>query len=216
VRRIITLFILSSSFFISFAKAGFQNFTGTDFNWFAIWLSFCFGLLFTILFRFLNRHSKTIDLRSNAGQPFSGWIIFLGFNLILRIIVQIYFFWDANYYLEATWLYLYETGGTGLQALFIFELFLSLFAITGTGALIYWYWGKRDIFPAMFIYYVGFYLIATMVLFIIYRNINLPADMISIRRNGIFQISRIIYAATWIIYILKSEQVKQTFVYPPN
>lgn len=97
---------------------------------------------------------------------------------------------------------------------FIFEMFLSLFALAGTGALIYWFVGKRDIFPAMFVYYVGFYLIATFLLIMIYHNMTLPGNMISIRHNTLINIARIVYAAAWVIYVLKSQRVKQTFVYP--
>jgi hypothetical protein len=95
-------------------------------------------------------------------------------------------------------------------------MFLSLFALSGTGALIYWFFGKRDIFPAMFIYYVVFYLVATFVMMIIYDHIALPAYMISIRQNSLIQICRIVYAAAWVIFVLKSDRVKRTFVYPPG
>src|SRR3954464_8949655 len=88
-------------------------------NWFSIWLCFFFGLLFTILFRFLNKHSKTIDQRTNPGMPLSGWILFLGINLVARFVIQIYFFWNANYFLESTWKQVEELGGMKYQLLFI-------------------------------------------------------------------------------------------------
>jgi hypothetical protein len=75
VRRIFVL-LLSLTFLNSLANGETQA-SGSYFNWVTIWLSFFFGLLFTILFRFLNRHSKTIDQRSNPGMPLSGWVMFL-------------------------------------------------------------------------------------------------------------------------------------------
>ena len=216
MRRTLFLILFLHLYFISGANNWFHVNQESNFNWINIWLSFFFGLLFTILFRFLNTNSKTIDQRSDAGQPISGWVFFLGINLVGRIIVQTYFFWDANYFQYSAAVQLKQSGGVNLQSLFIFEMFLTLFGIAGTGALIYWFLGRRDIFPSMFIYYVSFYLVATFILFIIYHYMSLPADMIGIRRNRIFLISRVICAVIWVVFILKSRQVKETFVYPAN
>ena len=212
VRRIFVP-LLSLTFFNSFAN-GETPTPGNYFNWVSIWLCFFFGLLFTILFRFLNKYSKTIDQRSNPGMPLSGWIVFLGINLIARFVIQIYFFWNENYFNESIWIHLGQLGGTKFQPLFIFELFLTLFAVTGTGALIYWFFGRRDIFPSLFIYYAWIYLVATSVLLFIYHCMNLPPEMINIRRDLYVQIFRIAYTAALMIFVWKSEQVKQTFVYP--
>lgn len=183
-------------------------------NWITLWLCFFFGLLFTILFRFLNKRSKPVDQRRDAALPLDGWVLFLGINLIVRILIQCYFFWKADYFLNSAWLKLGQAGGAGFHSLFIFEMFLSFFALVGSGALIYWFFQRRDIFPSMFVYYVCFYLIANLVLMFIYQNITLPAEMISIRHNMVIQIFRILYAGCWVIFVLKSENVKLTFVYP--
>jgi hypothetical protein len=212
VRRIFVL-LLSLTFLNSLANGETQA-SGSYFNWVTIWLSFFFGLLFTILFRFLNRHSKTIDQRSNPGMPLSGWVMFLGINLLARFAIQIYFFWHANYFLESTWIHLGQLGGRKYHVLFVIELFLSLFAVAGTGSLIYWFFGRRDIFPTLFIYYAGIYIVVTSSLLFIYHFMNLPPEMISIRRDMYMQILRITYTSAWMIFVWKSEQVKQTFVYP--
>lgn len=214
MRRIIILLLLLPICLSSLANEKIQPGWVTDINWLVVWQSFFFGVLFTILFRFLNKKSKTVDQRSDAGLPLYGWVLFLGFNLIIRILVQIYFFWKASYFSQLRWMQLAETGGIKFQIIFIFELFLSLFSLTGTSALIYWFFGRRDIFPAMFIYYVGFYVVATLILLVVYHNISMPASMISIRHDSFIQISRILYAVAWFTYLLKSEQVKQTFIYP--
>ncbi|HMC86143.1 MAG TPA: DUF2569 family protein [Chitinophagaceae bacterium] len=156
-----------------------------------------------------------MDQRRDAGLPLNGWVFFLGVNLIIRIIIQIYFFWTASYFSQSRWIQLGNAGGIEFQSIFIFELFLSLFSLSGTGALIFWFFGKRDILPNMFIYYISFYIIANLILLMIYHRISMPANMISIRHNSFIQIFRILYAITWFTYLLKSEQVKQTFVYPP-
>src|SRR6476646_8404338 len=97
VRRIFVL-LLSLAFLNSFANVETQT-SVPYFNWLTIWLCFFFGLLFTILFRFLNNYSKTIDTRSDPGMPLNGWVMFLGINLLARFVIQIYFFWHANYFI---------------------------------------------------------------------------------------------------------------------
>ena len=216
VRRIFIFLLFLSFYFFSLAKGGIQIKAEPYFNWITIWLSFFFGVLFTIFFRLLNKISRKTDQRSNPGLPMNGWIIFLGINLAVRIGIQAYFFWTANYFLYSAWISKAHAGGVKLQTVFILEMFLSLFALAGTGALLYWLIGKRDIFPAMFVYYVGFYLLATFLLIVIYQNMTLPGNMISIRHNMSINIARIVYAAAWVIFVLKSQRVKQTFVYPPG
>lgn len=80
-----------------------------------------------MLFRFLNRKKRTVDQRSNAGQPLNGWLVFLGLNLMARICIQSYFFFNENYFLRSAWLHLASIGGARLHTLVIFEMFLSLF-----------------------------------------------------------------------------------------
>jgi hypothetical protein len=43
-----------------------------------------------MLFRFLNK--ITVDQRSDAGLCLNGRVFFLGINLVVRIVVQLYFF----------------------------------------------------------------------------------------------------------------------------
>jgi hypothetical protein len=216
VRRIYFLLLLLPICLKSKADGDIHSVSVASINWITVWQSFFFGVLFTMLFRFLNKKTKTVDQRSDAGLPLNGWVFFLGINLAVRIVIQFYFLWTAKYFSQTKWLQLGQAGGPRLQTIFIFELFLSLFSLTGTSALIYWFFGRRDIFPSMFIYYVGFYVVANLILMFIYHNISMPASMISIRHDNLIQIFRTLYAIAWFAYLLKSEQVKQTFVYPPN
>jgi hypothetical protein len=86
-----------------------------------------------------------------------------------------------------------------------------------TGVLLYWFFGRRDIFPSMFIYYVSFFLIAQFILWVIYNNIILPNDMAAIRHEMLKHFLRMaVYTIIWGVYIWYSEQVKQTFIYPSN
>jgi hypothetical protein len=216
VRRFFLLSVSLLVFIELFGDNNVPNIEAGNINWITIWLSFFFGVLFTILFRLLNSRSNSIDHRRNAGSPISGWVVFLGLNLGLRIVVQAYFFLTGSYFAKSAWVHLQLTGGSGLQSLMIFEMFLSLFSLAGTGALIYWFIGRRDIFPKMFIYYGCFYLFAILVQIVINYKTVFPDQMMSLRRDGYIQIFRLIYIGVWVLYVWRSEQVKQTFVYPPN
>jgi hypothetical protein len=216
VRRIFTLLFFLPLNFSALADNKIPVKTESNINWITIWLCFFFGVLFTMLFRFLNGNTKKIDQRSYPGLPLAGWVIFLGANMFIRISIQIYFFVDGNYFLKSVWIHMAQLGGTRLHTLIIFEMFLSLFSITGTGALVYWYIGRRDIFRRMFIWYACFYLIAMAMQLLINHYMFLPAEMMGIRRVGYIHLFRILYTTAWLIYVWKSKQVKQTFVYPPG
>jgi hypothetical protein len=132
------------------------------------------------------------------------------------LVVQSYFFVTGNYFLKSDWIHLDDLGGARLHTLLIFEMFLSLFSLTGTGALLFWFFGRRDIFPRMFIWYGVFYLIAFLVQILINQNMVFPQVMMGIRRMNAIHYFRIAYVAILVLYMWKSDQVKQTFVYPPN
>ncbi len=184
-------------------------------NWITIWLCFFFGVLFTMGFRFLNKNSNVSDQRGYAGQPLGGWIIFLGITMIIRIAVQSYYFYNDNYFLKTTWIRLEQAGGTKLQTLFITEMFVSLLTIASTGALIFWFFGRRDIFPKMFVYSLGFLLAAQLILLILYYVISLPESMEAARKDMWMQFGLMFaYSAICGVFVTRSENVKLTFVYP--
>jgi len=186
-------------------------------NWITVWLCFFFGVLFTMGFRFLNKNSYVSDQRSYAGRPLGGWIIFLGLTMIIRVAIQGYYFYIENYFLKSTWTRLDLAGGAKLQTLFIFEMFISLLAIASTGALIFWFFGRRDIFPKMFVYTLAVLLAAQLVLLILYYVINLPFSVETSRKEMWLQFVRmVVYSAVWGAFVTLSENVKQTFVYPPG
>lgn len=217
MRRICILLLFLPFFYLSFANGNNSSGTETDINWIAVWLSFLFGVLSTILFRFLNSRSKKIDQRSDAGIPLSGWIILLGLTLVARILLQGFALLNEHYFLKSDWLKLETAGGIKLHFLLIIELFLSLFSLISTMVLLYWFAGRRDIFPSMFIYYISFFLVAQFILWVTYENIRLPANWSRTPHEMLIQFFRMaVYAILCGVYVWKSEQVKQTFVYPPN
>jgi Protein of unknown function (DUF2569) len=168
-------------------------------------------------FRFLNKNSYISDQRGYAGQPLGGWIIFLGITLIIRVAAQSYYFYLENYFLKTTWTRLELAGGAKLQTLFIAEMFISLLAIASTGALIFWFFGRRDIFPKMFVYSLGLLLAAQLILLMLYYVVSLPFPVETVRKEMWVQFGRMVfYSGIWGAFVMRSENVKQTFVYPPG
>jgi hypothetical protein len=189
--------------------------SASNFNWITIWLSFFLGVLFTMLFRYLNQKTKLQDERMGAPIPLGGWIVFLGITLMIRLGLQGYYFWNEHYYLVSTWNIYEKLGGARLQTIFVFEMILSLFSMAGSAALLFWFFGKRDIFPSMFIYYTVIFLIAQFILVLAYYNIRIPESMISMRQQMITQFVRMVfYTAIWVSFMKRSENVKYTFLYP--
>ncbi len=217
MRRIIILILFLQIYLLSLANNEVQVTTSlSGIYWNHVWLSFFFGVLLTMLFRYLNQRSMPADQRSDAGLPLRGWIILLGVTLVIQFAIQGYAFWNSNFYLKSAW-YPWEAAGGGmkLHLLFILEMLMTLFAIAGTGALIYWFFGRRDIFPSMFIYYVGYLLLTQFILLIVYHITDLPADLLSVRHVILKQFFRMMVCAMiWVGFVIKSEDVKQTFVYP--
>lgn len=217
MRRICILLLFLPFYYFSLANGNIPSGTETNINWITVWLSLLFGVLFTVLFRSLNGISKKIDQRSNAGVPLSGWIILIGLTLVIRILLQGFALLNEHYFLKLTWIQLESAGGIKLHFLSIVGLFLSLFSLISSGVLLYWFIGRRDIFPSMFIYYLSFFLVAQFILWVLYANIRLPADWSGIPHEMLIQFLKMaVYAILCGAYVAKSEQVKQTFIYPPN
>jgi Domain of Unknown Function with PDB structure (DUF3857)/Protein of unknown function (DUF2569) len=184
-------------------------------NWMAVWISFFSGVLLTMLFHYLNKKSKIQEERMDTSLPLRGVVILLGITLIIRFSLQGYSFVNENYFSLATWNRLGTVGGSTLHALYMTEMLLAIFSMAGLLSLMYWFFKKRDIFPRMFIYYTVIFLSAPLILLIIYQNLPIQADLTAAKKILMTQFTRMaVYAVIWISFVLKSENVKQTFIYP--
>jgi hypothetical protein len=74
---------------------------------------------------------------------------------------------------------------------------------------------RRDIFPIMFVYCTLILLIYQLILLDIYYNVHLKMDNTELKKIVMTQFVRMtIYSAIWVSFLLTSERVKQTFIYP--
>src|SRR5205085_2239418 len=107
-----------------------------------------------------------------------------------------------------------DSGGTILQSVFLTELILAMAWSCGSIALIYWFLKKRDIFPSMFVWYVGSLVAGKLLLLFLYGMIPSSASYAFLQYDtGTDLIRLFIYAGIWVTYLLRSERVKNTFLH---
>jgi hypothetical protein len=183
------------------------------------WLMVLLALLFTAAAvwgaRYLNRKSIDVPYDHNTGWPLGGWVIVLGLTIGLGCIVQLVYFFKSDYFSGAVWNALEEKGGQYDQFLFAAEMGFSLCWIAYAAALCYWFLNRRDIFPRMFIGYVGTMIIGNLVLLTLYNTAPQGSVYTDLPSETVTQVMRsAIYGAIWVTYLLRSERVKATFLKP--
>jgi Domain of Unknown Function with PDB structure (DUF3857)/Protein of unknown function (DUF2569) len=183
--------------------------------WPAIWLSFFYALLASRLFIYLNTRSMDTLYASGSGYPIGGWTLVLGLFIGAGLLLDAYQFFSANYYSRANWIAWSNSGGTGMQFLYLGQLVIQLNFIAGACAILFWFLKKRDIFPRMFIWYVAVVLTGRLALVALFYSIPNPAALSAYRADLPWAVVRTsVYAAIWVTYVLRSGQVKSTFLEP--
>ena len=183
--------------------------------WPAIWLSFFYALLASRLFIYLNTRSVNTLYTPGSGYPIGGWVLVLGLCIGAGLLLDAYQFLSANYYSRTNWIAWSNTGGTGMQYLYLGQLVIQLNFIAGACAVLFWFLKRRDIFPRMFIWYVAIVLGGRLALVALFYSIPTPAVLSAYRADLPWAVVRTsIYAAIWVTYVLRSGQVKSTFLQP--
>jgi hypothetical protein len=194
--------------------------------WPSIWLTFFFCLLFSRLFHFLNTRSAETHLSApplsathksapGSGYPLGGWLILLGIHTGCVLLLELTNFLQAGYYSRDNWAAYGIAGGAPLQYLLMLQLAVRLSFIACGGAILFWFLRKRDIFPRMFLWYIGILLTGRLLLMILFYTLPMPPAFDSNRSDLTFAfVGSCIYAAVWATYITRSDQVKSTFLEP--
>jgi len=182
--------------------------------WPAIWLTFFFALFFSRLFAWLNRREEDTVYSHGTGYPLGGWLILLGIGLIAGLGIALYEFIDAGYYSYSSWKS-YSKAGTSLQFLYLSQMAVQLSFIAGGGASVFWFFKRRDIFPRMFVWYAGILLSGHLLLILLFHLLPVPPALNSYKQGLIVSFIRTcVYSAIWVSYVLRSDQVKSTFLEP--
>jgi transglutaminase-like putative cysteine protease len=183
--------------------------------WPAIWLTFFFSLFFSRLFVWLNRRSDETLYAPGSGYPLGGWLTLLGFCLTVGLVLNGYAFFRSNYYSYNNWTTYGSTGGKPLQYLYLGKMAIQLSFLAASGAALFWFANKRDIFPRMFVWYAGILLSGQLLLILLFHQQPIPPTFNSYRENLTHDFILIgVYAVIWVFYILRSDQVKSTFLEP--
>jgi Domain of Unknown Function with PDB structure (DUF3857)/Protein of unknown function (DUF2569) len=183
--------------------------------WPAIWLTFFFSLFFSRLFQYLNSRGEETLYEPGSGYPLGGWIVCLGISLGAIILSETGGLLMADFYSNIRYAEYGNAGGRTMQYIFLSQLAIHLSFIAGATALLYWFFRKRDIFPRMFLWYCGILLVGRLLLLTL---TFLPAvtTALSQYRQGLLLTFAytVTYCVLGITFILRSEQVKSTFLEP--
>ncbi len=183
--------------------------------WPAIWLTFFFALFFSRLFQYLNTRSEETLYAPGSGYPLGGWLLLLGVSLAIGGLLEVLQLYRSNYYSYANWAEYEKLGRSALPYLYLGKLSIQLSFIACTSAMLYWFLKRRDIFPRMFFWYAGILLTGRLLLVILFFQAHLPASLSTYRDNLTMDLARsTAYCAIWIVYLLRSGQVRSTFLEP--
>ncbi len=183
--------------------------------WPAIWLSFFYTLLASRLFIYLNTRDNDSRYAPGSGYPIGGWTFVLGLCIAAGLLLDGWQFFSANYYSRDNWTAWTNAGGAGMQYLYLGQMVIQLNFIGGACAVLFWFIKKRDIFPRMFLWYVGIVLAGRLSLVALFYSIPVPSVMMAYRADLPWAVARTsVYAIIWVTYILRSRQIKATFLEP--
>lgn len=183
--------------------------------WPAIWLTFFFSLLFSRLFQYLNSRGEETLYAPGSGYPLGGWIALLGISLAAIILSESGGLLMADYYSNTRYIEYGNAGGLTMQYIFLSQLGIHLTFTAGAAALLFWFFKKRDIFPRMFLWYTGILLVGRLLLLGLACLPAVSSLLVAYRPGLLLALGyTLVYTILGIIFILKSEQVKSTFLEP--
>ncbi len=183
--------------------------------WPAIWLTFFFSLFFSRLFQYLNSRGEETLYAPGSGYPLGGWIAWLGISLGVIILSELGGLLMADYYSNTRYIEYGNAGGHTMQYIFLSQLGIHLSSIAGAASLLFWFFKKRDIFPRMFLWYTGILLVGRLLLLGLACLPAVSAQLIPYRPGLLLALGyTLVYTILGIIFILRSEQVKSTFLEP--
>ncbi|TDO29093.1 DUF3857 domain-containing protein [Sediminibacterium goheungense] len=188
---------------------------GSQLSWVPFLVLLCCVAGGLLLFRQFNRKSAPTLYHPRIAKSLSGWVVVLGVTLFLGWILNTVSVFSDTFLTEYEWSSLKIAGGIKLQFIVIFQLIFSFGIPVFSSAIIYWYLKRRDIFPRMFIAYVLFLIAGQALILFSFGMVDLGtsfSSIIDVYTKGL--IRSVVYGAVWISFIYRSENVKQTFLFP--
>jgi hypothetical protein len=191
---------------------------GTGFKWNLLMLVLSYIVLGALFFAFKNwyKWDKIPECEVEFAQPIGGWLVLLGFSLFSSPIVNIYYIVDGQYFNQNIWNIINDSGSPGynenLPAYFLLELLFRLVMISLNIFAILLFLERRSSFPRFqiisLLFVVIFYLLELNLIFLLNSEDSASNEEVY---KGL--IRSIIGATIWILYLLRSERVRSTFVF---
>ncbi len=165
-----------------------------------------------LLLRHFDKYTINRPVAQEDQLALGGWVIVLGVGLLLSALIQFGSLFSFNYFSKDLWATLQETGGRRMQVLQLVELTLVVIQLCSIIALLYWYANRRDIFPQLFLWYLGIMIGGTLLMTFLDglvppKELSHPMLLKIVPRL----VQGVLYAAIWGTYVIRSERVRYTF-----
>jgi hypothetical protein len=184
----------------------------TTINWRMIYLFVIITAALLYGLRRVNTYGYYPPYQPGSGWPVSGWLVVLGISLGINCLLRAVQLIRSDVFSRTAWDALRENGGAAAQgALFAGSVLSWIWLFAGV-ALLYWFLNRRDIFPRIFLWYVGSRVVGEILLLGLYYAAFPGTDLAA---NKIYDFTgTVIYSVVWGLYVLRSERVKNTFLEP--
>jgi hypothetical protein len=186
-------------------------------NWLAIGLALIVAAVCAMeARRFYRRSHHPIHARL-ISHPINGWLVFIAIFTFLRPLILSFQFFGAGFFDNNTWQALGRLPNTTnnlsvLQLIFCVEVMGNVFFLVYSVLLVFLFYKKRDSFPIATVYFLlvnlVFVFADTMVAHFIHKQMAFDEGTL----KDLLQ--AFIAGAIWTPYLLRSEQVKETFIMP--
>jgi hypothetical protein len=174
-------------------------------------------LVFMALAAWVYFKKQAFDLEKiRFATPLGGWLIVFAFGIVFAPISVLMQITKSGLYNQSAWDYL-ESFGRFLtfayKLTFIFESIANMYLLAFSILLIPMFFNRRKIFPKLWIIYKisGFTIIALDTTLSLWLNSNADSNLwwATIAPLSV----KLLISGAWIWYMLKSERVKETFVF---
>lgn len=205
---------LSFTFSHDFGIVADTDRTGTETNWVMLFFSIATIAFGVRSVRTLNRRHGPDPVHERPGGAPEGWIAAFGIMLIVKWLFYLPALASDNFYSSEKWTLLTGRGNTLLQLWMLLQVIMRLYLIVWLSAVIYWYFGRRDIMPEMFlrlgtteVVFFGLNIIFILLLRAKFAN-YFPG---ALQRANYDLLHSLVFTIGWMIAIKRSERISRLF-----
>lgn len=186
--------------------------SGDNISWTAIWITAIGFFIMSLLLAALNRKTVEVDYDRDSGLKIGGWMVVLGISLCLSLLLHFISLFYGDYYKQTTWMALHESGN-GLYVVGMVEMIFEVIRLSLSVSIVIWFFKRRDIFPTMFLYYVGILFAMQLVMYLQYNFVDIPKSYGNIRSEALTRLFQTaVYGVIWCTYVLRAYRTKATFL----